>query len=303
MTPGIGAASSAVERMVEEVHGSVVEVATGRRGTGAGVIWPGDALVLTNDHVVSAGRPGRGSARRRGRPRTTSPRVTLRDGRTFDAEVMRRDEGLDLALLRLVGAPADLPPVSVGSSGALRVGELVFAVGHPWGRPGVATVGIVSGMAREGESGGARHILSDVSLAPGNSGGPLLNASGEVVGINAMVSGGFAFSIPSDVASAWATGSGTGRPRLLGVGVTPAGTRGDAGLVVVFVEGGGPAERAGIIVGDVLLGAEDGPAAFGGAGDLFDALSQAGDILRLRVLRGGEPLVVSVDLGATGRAA
>ena len=303
MAPGIGTASSAAESMVEEARGSVVEVASGRRGTGAGMVWPGDALVLTNDHVLSAGRPGRGPGpapgRRRGR---SSPRVTLRDGRTFGTEVVRRDGGLDLALLHLTDAPVDLSPVTVGDSGALRVGELVFAVGHPWGRPGVATAGIVSGLARGGKRGGASHIISDVSLAPGNSGGPLLNASGEVVGINAMVSGGFAFSIPSDVANSWVTAAGAGRPRL-GVGVVPGGVRGDAGLVVAFVEDGGPADRAGIIVGDVLLGTEGAPAAFGGTGDLSDALVCSGECVRLRVLRGGKALGVSVDLRASGRAA
>ncbi|QIN79569.1 trypsin-like serine protease [Rubrobacter marinus] len=293
MVPGIGAASSAAERMVEGARSSVVEVSVGRRGGGAGVIWPVDALVLTNDHVVSAGRGGRGW--RRGR-RSSGPRVTLRDGRAFDAEVLKRDGRLDLALLRLKDAPADLSPAAVGASGALRVGELVFAVGHPWGRPGVATVGIVSGLA--GERGWTRHIMSDVSLAPGNSGGPLLNASGEVVGINAMVSGGFAFSVPSDVASAWVSGFRTGRPRL-GVGVVPAGVRGDAGLAVALVKAGGPADRAGIIVGDVLLGTEDG-ASFGGAGALFEALARAGETARLRVLRGGEEILVSVDLEASG---
>ena len=144
--------------------------------------------------------------------------------------------------------------------------------------------------------------MSDVSLAPGNSGGPLLNASGEVVGINVMVSGGFAFSIPSVVASAWVTASGAGRPRL-GIGVVPAGVRGDAGLVVAFVEGGGPADRAGLIVGDVLLGTEGGSATFRSAGDLSDALVRTGETVRLRVLRGGEELVVSVDPRTSGRAA
>ena len=299
MAPGIGAASSAAEGLVEEARRSVVEVSTGRRGAGAGVIWPGDALVLTNDHVVSGGRRGPWRRRGRGRP---GPRVTLPDGRAFDAEVLKHDGGLDLALLRLKDAPADLVPATVGDSAGLRVGELVFAVGHPWGRPGVATVGIVSGLAREAGRGGASHLISDVSLAPGNSGGPLLNASGEVVGINAMVSGGFAFSIPSNVAKDWVSASGTVRPRL-GIGVVPAGTGGAAGLVVALVEGGGPAERAGVIVGDVLLGTEGDTTTFGGASDLSHALARSGESVRLRILRGGEALVVGVDLRAPGRAA
>ena len=293
----VGVASSAAEGLIEEARGSVVEVSTGRRGAGAGVIWPGVALVLTNDHVLSSGR--RGPWRRgRGRP---GPRVTLPDGRTFDAEVLKHDGGLDLALLRLKDAPANLVPATVGDSAGLRVGELVFAVGHPWGRPGVATVGIVSGLAREAGRGGASHLISDVSLAPGNSGGPLLNASGEVVGINAMVSGGFAFSIPSNVAKDWVSAAGTVRPRL-GIGVVPAGIGGAAGLVVAFVEGGGSAERAGVIVGDVLLGTEGDTTTFG-ASDLSHALARSGESVRLRILRGGEALVVGVNLRAPGRAA
>ena len=301
MAPGIEDVSSAAEGMVEAARTSVVEVSTGRRG--AGVIWPGDALVLTNDHVVSAGR--RGPGRRRGRGRT-SPRVTLPDGRIFDAEVLKHDGGPDLALLRLGDAPADLVPAAVGDSDALRVGEPVFALGHPWGRPGVATAGIVSGLARGGGRGGTSHVVSDVPLAPGNSGGPLLNARGEVVGINAMVSGGFASSIPSAVAEAWVRASGSTRTRL-GVSVVPAGTGGMSGLVVAFVEGGGPADRAGVIVGDVLLGTEDGTedatAAFGGAQGLSDALDRANGNIRLRIRRGGAELVVGVNLVASGRAA
>ena len=300
MAPGMGAASSAAESMVEAARSSVVEVANERRGAGAGVIWPGEGLVLTNDHVVSAGRGGRGTRWRRGRGRGSGPRVTLRHGRTFDAvEVAKRSGRLDLALLRLPDAPGDLPPATVGDSDALRVGELVFAVGHPWGRPGVATMGIVSGLARDG----GRHIMSDVSLAPGNSGGPLLNARGEVVGINAMVSGGFSYAIPSNAARAWAEGSREGRPRL-GVGVIPGGVRGDAGLVIALVEESGPAASAGLIVGDVLVGTEDGSVRFGGVDDLSNALARTGEgVVRLRILRGGEPLVFVVDLGAAGRAA
>lgn len=85
--------------------------------------------------------------------------------------------------------------------------------------------------------------------------------------------------------------------------MVPGGVLGDASLVVAFVEGGGPADRAGIIVGDVLLGTEGVPAAFGGAGDFSDALVRSGECVRLRMLRGGKALVVSVDLRASGRAA
>jgi serine protease Do len=297
-------ASSAGAWLVEEARRSVVEVRSGGRGAGAGVIWPGEGLVLTNNHVVAGGRRRRGG----------SVRVTLHDGRELDAEVVKRSRGLDLALLRL-GGEAGLPPVTVGDSDALRVGELVFAVGHPWGSPGAATAGVVSGRESAGRSrrgSSVRYVRSDVTLAPGNSGGPLLNAGGEVVGINAMIFGRTALSIPSNAAAAWAA-EGPGerreedRPRL-GVGVVPVAfpasgrpEEGDSwGLAISSVEEGGPAEAAGILVGDVMLGlAGTGPEDVGSFQDALDR----GDAVSLRIWRGGETLVVEVPPRASGRAA
>src|SRR5215207_2759205 len=185
-------------RMIEEAQKSVVQVRSGGRGIGAGVIWPGDGLVLTNHHVV-AGR----------RRRRDKVRVSLRDGRMLDGRVVKNDRSLDLALLRLEGKFEDLPAAPVGDSDALRVGELVYAIGHPWGSVGAVSAGIVGGMGelrgpRRGSS--ARYVRSDVALAPGNSGGPLLNARGEVVAINAMMFGLMALSIPSNAAEAWVAG-------------------------------------------------------------------------------------------------
>jgi serine protease Do len=288
--------SSASAEMIGRAHEGVVRVQSWGRGTGAGVIW--DDLVLTNHHVVAGGRRG------------AKVRVVLHDDWTFDAEVVKRSQNLDLALLRLKNAPGDLPDIPVGNSGALRVGELVYAIGHPWGRLGAVTAGIVSGLGMvRGPGGRARYIQSDVALAPGNSGGPLLNAQGEVVGINAMIFGRLALSIPSNAASAWLTDARQVRPRLgaqlLPVKV-PAFLRRtnpgapEAGLMITAVEGGSPAERAGVLVGDVLLL---------GVGDetphdvesLLDA--SAGDAVRLRMMRGGKISFVDVKLGASGRAA
>ena len=204
------AVAGAGARMIEDARESVVQVRSGSRGAGAGVI-PAAGLVLTSEHVVAGRRPGR------------DVRVILRDGRSFDAEVTRRSRSLDLALLRLRDAPDDLPTAPVGDSDALRVGELVYAVGHPWGRLGAVTAGIVSGLgAARGPGGGSsvRYVQSDVALAPGNSGGPLLNAGGELVGINAMIFGRLALSVPSNAARAWMAGACRPRPRL-GVGVLP----------------------------------------------------------------------------------
>jgi len=281
--------------MVERAHESVVQVHSGGRGAGAGVILDADGLVLTNHHVIAG--------RRRGR----KVQVTLHDGRTFDAEVAKRGRSLDLALLRIKDDPGDLSNTPVGDSDELRVAELVYAIGHPWGRLGAVTAGIVSGLGVvRGPGGRTRYIQSDVSLAPGNSGGPLLNSRGEVVGINAMIFGNLALSIPSNAASAWLAGAGERRPRL-GVGLLPvelpAMLRGEdrtggVGLMVVTIEGGSLAERAGLLVGDVLFGAAGEPV--NDTESLLDVLARAGNSAHLRVLRGGAVFEIEVDLRAKG---
>lgn len=288
--------SSASAQMVGRAHQSVVQVRARGRGAGAGVIWDPNGLVLTNAHVIA------------GRPQAS---VVLRDGREFDAEVVKSGGGLDLALLRVEAGPGGLPALPVGDSDALRVGELVYAIGHPWGRLGAVTAGVVSGIGVAGGPGGrARYVQSDVSLAPGNSGGPLLNARGEVVGINAMIFGRLALSIPSNAASAWLAAAR--RPRLrLGVRVLsveiPASLRSadaeipEAGLMVAALEAGGSAERAGLLAGDVLLGVDG--VTTGDVEALLDAIASAGDSVRLRLLRGGKISFVDVDLKAPGRAA
>ena len=176
--------------LIARVRPSIVRV-HGRGPAGAsGVIWrPG--AVLTNHHVVA----GTGGA----------VRVALADGRACAARIVRANPRLDLALIEV---EADgLRPAPIGDASRLRLGELVFAVGHPWGQPWVVTTGIVSGLGPvrlPGREAAAGLIRSDVRLAPGNSGGPLLDARGEVVGLNAMILGGdLAVAIPSDVARRW----------------------------------------------------------------------------------------------------
>jgi serine protease Do len=283
-------------RMIEDAQRSVVQVRSRGRGIGAGVIWPGDGLVLTNHHVVS------------GRRRRRNVRVALHDGRTIDADVLKSDRSLDLALLGLEGDQADLPAATVGDSDALRVGELVYAIGHPWGSVGAVSAGIVGGVGElrgQERSSSARYVRSDVALAPGNSGGPLLNARGEVVAINAMIFGRMALSIPSNAADAWVAEER--RPRL-GIGVLPVELpgflrreAGIAGLVIAGIETGGAAEGAGLLVGDVLLAAAGKP--LGETQTLLDAVARAGDVVSLRVMRGGKIMVMEVRLEESGRAA
>ena len=181
---------------------SVVLVDAGRGGHGSGVFWespwPNAALVLTNDHVLVSGRP-------------SDALVELEDGRRLAATVSARDARRDLAALRVPLAPGLPPPVPIGDANALRVGEIVVAVGNPWGVRGAATLGIVSGSA-----GGEPNALlqADVALAPGNSGGLLADARGRVVGIACMiVSPGIALAVPTSVVAQFlAEAFGAGGP-------------------------------------------------------------------------------------------
>jgi serine protease Do len=289
--PALGAASGALEALAERVRPSVVQVRQGGRGIGTGVIWRASGGIVTNYHVVAGGR---------------EVGVLLNDGRTLPAKVAAGSRELDLALLEVEAQ--ELPAAPVGESARLRVGELVFAVGNPWGQRNVFTAGIVSALGevpvRDGQT--ATYIRSDVHLAPGNSGGPLLNAQGAVVGINAMIFGGdLAVAIPSQVAIEWVAGLPSRRVTL-GVGVQPAelsaasrtGARAErkAALLVASLAAGGPAERAGLLVGDVLLEAAGAPLESVAA--LQKALAQhdLGSPLRLDLLRGGVERTVEVEV-------
>jgi serine protease Do len=271
-----------------------VQVRSGGRGIGAGVIWHPEGLVLTNHHVVAGGR--------------RSVTAALHEGRTFGTEVVKSSRSLDLALLRLDGDALDLPAAPVGDSDAMRVGELVYAIGHPWGSVGAVSAGIIGGVGEPrgpGRGSSARYVRSDVTLAPGNSGGPLLNSRGEVVAINAMISGRMALSIPSNVAGSWIAAES--RPRL-GVGVLPVELpvslhreAGPGGLVVADIKAGGAADRSGLLVGDVLLDVLGQP--LDRVETLLEALARAGDAVSIRAMRGGKIVVVEVHLVEPGRAA
>jgi serine protease Do len=169
--------------LVETLRRSVVLVSS-KHGHGSGVIWSAEGLIVTNDHVAVRQRA----------------QVALVDGRNLEAEVIARDRENDLAVLRV--HERDLPAARIGDSRALRVGELIVAVGNPFGVIGTATLGIISATGAETWMGRMRRerLQADVMLAPGNSGGPLANMEGEVVGIaNMIVSPGIALAIPSRV--------------------------------------------------------------------------------------------------------
>ncbi|HSA99936.1 MAG TPA: trypsin-like peptidase domain-containing protein [Anaerolineales bacterium] len=168
-----GTFTQVISDLVQQVLPSLVIVRGHRFGAGAGIVWDANGLILTNSHVV--GRH--------------TPVVVLQNDGEYESRLIARDPDVDLALLSIEAAgltPLKPAPVSP------RVGEMVFAFGHPWGQRNTVTRGIISALVTaHNRRGDALPVLrSDAPLAPGNSGGPLVNAKGEVVGINAMIVGG-----------------------------------------------------------------------------------------------------------------
>jgi serine protease Do len=162
-------------RIADRLRELTVEI-YGASGGGAGILWAPDRIV-TNAHVA------------RGEPL----RVGLGDDRLVDAELVAADRRVDLAILRI--PRCGLAPAALADSDALRVGALVAALGHPFGLRRTLTAGVVHALA-PAAPGGRRWIHADVRLAPGNSGGPLADTDGRVVGINTMIAGGLALAIP-----------------------------------------------------------------------------------------------------------
>jgi serine protease Do len=164
--------NASLVELLARIRPVLVVVHNGRRGAGAGV-FVGDGLVLTNNHVIARGH---------------FLKVTLDEDASYNARVLARDPDVDLALLEI---PANGHPSAVFSKHDARPGELVFAYGHPWGQRYVLTGGVLSALTAARTRRGTIPILrTDAKLAPGFSGGPLLNAAGDVIGINTMIVGG-----------------------------------------------------------------------------------------------------------------
>jgi len=307
----LDAYSRAVIRAVEEVGPSVVNIEAhtpgshGRRrgpdrdrgGTGSGFLFTPDGLVLTNSHVVHD---------------SSYIEVTLQDGRHVIASLVGDDPDTDLAVIRITGE--DLKPARLGDSDALKPGQLVIAIGNPLGFQASVTAGVVSALGRSLRSRSGRRmeniIQTDAALNPGNSGGPLVNSRGEVVGVNtAMIqpAQNLCFAIPSNTARWVATRliqHGRIRRAYLGLaGETvrlqrrrvlelqlPTAT----GVLVLHVEKGSPAHRAGIAEGDLILSFGKEPV--GGIDDLHRLLTEPriGAATPVTLLRLGRKLTLEV---------
>lgn len=265
--------------MAEKLRRSTVRVLSGTRGaqgSGSGVIWTAEGTVITNAHVALG----------------DAAQVELWDGRSIETRVAARDPRADLAMLKL--AVSGLPAVAWRDSTSLRPGELVVAVGNPLGFVGALTTGVVHASGSVRGLGRRRWVQAAIRLAPGNSGGPLADAEGRVVGINTMVvAGGVALAIPSDnVVDFLKRGS---RPAL-GVVVRPV----NVGLLVLEVVPNSPAENASLLIGDLLVSVNG--RGIESLDDLGDAIDQSpGALLKIGFFRGDRrrEREVSVRLGAS----
>jgi serine protease Do len=276
--PGFG-------EIAEQLRRSTVLVHAGGRGSGSGVIWSSDGLLVTNAHVVRSARPT----------------VRLWDGREFRAAIQSRDPLRDLAQLQIDAT--NLPAAEVDDSSLVRPGELAIAVGNPMGFVGALATGVIHGVGPLRGLGSHSWVQAEVRLAPGNSGGPLADAHGRVIGINTMVAGRLALAIPSNAVRDFLSASPSdGR---LGVTVHPALIPRPAsggktfGLVILEVEAKSPAAAASLLPGDILLGTEE--KSFASLEDLAQALQGNGPrVLRVEFLRGDYSRIrrVTVQLGS-----
>jgi S1-C subfamily serine protease len=291
----LDAYSQAVIDVVERVGPAVVRVDASRRsrrsqglrpaGSGSGFVFTPDGLVLTNSHVVaSAARVD----------------VTTPDGRRHEADILGDDPDTDLAVLRITAD--QLSVVELGRSATLRAGQLVVAVGHPLGLEHTVTTGVVSATGRSLRARTGRMmeniIQTDAALNPGNSGGPLVTSAARVVGVNTAVimgSQGLSFAVPIDTAIRVVTAilqEGHVRRAFVGVGgrntrvprhiARAAMVKTDSGVLVESVVDGSPASRAGLAIGDVIVGF--GPASIANIDDLHRILTREAIDVRTQLI-------------------
>jgi serine protease Do len=300
---------------VNVIVNDVVENWAGRKmrregkGLGTGFIVDKDGTILTNNHVVAENGK-----------EAESISVKLSDGKELPAHVVGRDQPTDIAVIHIDPKGLTLTPLQLGDSDNMEVGDWVVAIGNPFGLEHTVSQGIVSGKGRTKEdvpldpAGFYDFLQTDASINPGNSGGPLLNLRGEVIGINAAIHAnatGVGFAIPINMVKQLL-------PMLLrdgqvsrsAIGVRIADLRelsdedkkelkisGDKGAVIEYVAGGGPADRAGIKVGDVVTAFDGKDVARGKQLQWMASTTGVGKTVTIHFLREGKAQDVKVTLG------
>jgi putative serine protease PepD len=271
----------------------VVEITAGQ-GQGSGFVYDADGHIITNEHVVAG---------------TSSVSVRFWNGKTFTANVVGTDASTDLAVLKVDAPASQLFPLSLGDSSTLVVGDQVVAIGSPFGLEGTLTSGIVSALHREMTS--PNHfaidnaIQTDAAINHGNSGGPLLNAQGKVVGVNSQIESdsggneGVGFAIPSNTVRSIASqliSSGKAEHAFLGVVLSDSSSQ--AGATIGQVRPGTPAARAALRAGDVVTAA--GGTQIHSASELRAVINahRPGDTISVTYTRGEQSHTVKVKLAA-----
>jgi len=286
-----------VHQRIKDKRGSSPRVPQEARGSGSGFIFTPDGFILTNSHVVHG---------------VTKIEVTLSDGRTCQADLIGDDPDTDLAVIR-INAP-NLVPAHLGEAQKISVGQLVIAIGNPYGFQYTVTAGVVSALGRSLRAQSGRLmddvIQTDAALNPGNSGGPLVNSRGEVIGVNtAMIlpAQGICFATSIDTAKFVASrlirdgkvsrsyiglaGQNVPLPRRI---VRYYNLAVESGILVVSYDENSPARKAGVLQGDLIIGFDDHPIA--GIDDLHKLLTEEriGRKWSLVVIRRTEKLTLEV---------
>jgi S1-C subfamily serine protease len=286
-----------VQQPSERVRGADPRLPQQARGHGSGFIFTPDGFILTNSHVVH---------------NTAKIEATLTDGRRFQADLVGDDPETDLAVVRIEST--NLVPATLGDSQTLRVGQLVIAIGNPYGFQCTVTAGVVSALGRSLRSRSGRlisHVIqTDAALNPGNSGGPLVTSQGQVVGVNTAIilpAQGICFAIAANTAkfvAARLIRDGKIRRSFIGVAgqdvplqrrlVRLNGLEVESGVLVVAVEPQSPAEIAGVREGDVIVGYDDHAVA--GIDTLHELLTEdkVGVKSVVTVIRRGERRILSI---------
>jgi len=281
---------------VEQAGAWTVTVNARRRFPATGIVFSEDGLIVTANHVVEFDE---------------EITVGLSDGRTIDAKLVGRDPGSDLALLKIEAEGLTLPPRATSEP---RAGNLALAIGRPGPSGPMASFGVISVVGPFGRRSGRDQtddfIRADVAMLPGFSGGPLVDAGGQLLGLNSSHfgrGGGLTITtaVIDRVISSLKT-HGKIRRGFLGIGAqavpipaslaSAAGTSQESGLVIVSIESGGPAETSGVLIGDIILSIND--RAVGSVEELQDVLSDdlVGQTANLNLIRGGNAHSVTVTV-------